>query len=493
MVYVEVELDKVVEESEVGTDVPRAGLLPLDFGESEVFGGNTCHAVVVAVAAVLVVDDTFAEPCVTVDTPSRTDGEHADNGAEGFEELFVGDVPTSGDTGEYAPLVSGSELRHTVGAHGGVDAILRAEAVVERTCGAGGVSLPGAGTGRGEVSGDGGVGDASVDTGAAQALGGTVRAADLEASEHLERVVLVLEVGHVNEAVACGEGEGLVLVVGGDIDTLVPCGGDELVGVVRVVALCEGVHVNLTGVVELVLVVFLAEELVLEGELGCDGVGGCAVVCEVGDGDGVAVTDHVAQVVGREVGVVGHQSGTGCCGGHDVVFAGVVVLAGGLVVLPAVYAHVRHGLVGVAEEVVVVVLVVLGIDEREVRAELDAVADVVVEGETCGEAVETLLDDGTGLVVVVAADAERCLLTTSGEVDTVVVGLSELCDFVNPVGILVVVGVVCGVVLEVHELHDSRCHVALLGVEVCLLEHHGVSVTVEHLHAFGLPCSAEAV
>ena len=174
MVYVEVELDKVVEESEVGTDVPRAGLLPLDFGESEVFGGNTCHAVVVAVAAVLVVDDAFAEPCVTVDTPSRTDGEHADNGAERFEELFVGDVPTSGDTGEYAPLVSGSELRHTVGAHGGVDAILRSEAVVERTSGAGGVSLPGAGTGGCEVSGDGGVGDASVDTGAAQALGGTV-------------------------------------------------------------------------------------------------------------------------------------------------------------------------------------------------------------------------------------------------------------------------------------------------------------------------------
>ena len=164
VVNVEVELNEVVEEVQVSTDVPRARLFPLNLGEAEVFRSDTCYTVVVTVAAIFIIDESFAEPSVTIDTPTRTNGEHADNGAERLEELFVGDIPTTGDTGEYTPLATGTELRHTVGTNGEIDAVLRAEAVVESSECAGRVSLPGAGGGTVEITGHGGVSDTAVDT-----------------------------------------------------------------------------------------------------------------------------------------------------------------------------------------------------------------------------------------------------------------------------------------------------------------------------------------
>ena len=96
-------------------------------------------------------------------------------------------------------------------------------------------------------------------------------------------------------------------------------------------------------------------------------------------------------------------------------------------------------------------------------------------------------------MVVTTGDTELSLFTTTLQADIVLVGLSELCNGVNPVGVLVKVGVVGGTVALVGELHDVGCEVALARVEVGFFHHHGVTVTVEHLHASGLPAAGEEV
>ena len=63
----------------------------------------------------------------------------------------------------------------------------------------------------------------------------------------------------------------------------------------------------------------------------------------------------------------------------------------------------------------VVVPLVVGICERDVRYDLDTVGHEVVESHTCAETVELLLDDRTCLMVVASTDTEVCLLTTTGK------------------------------------------------------------------------------
>ena len=174
---------------------------------------------------------------------------------------------------------------------------------------------------------------------------------------------------------------------------------------------------------------------------------------EVGYGHGVTVVNHVLQIVGTEAVpdgtvsiVVGGTRVTGCA-------IHLEVLTGVLVAVVAPDAHVRHSLVSLGKNVGVVLLI-LGVGKAEVRAELDAVRHLIVEGHTGGEAVEHLLDDGTGLVVVTGRNAELCLVATTAEVYIELVGLAKLCYLVNPVGVLVVVVVVHRALGVVHELQD---------------------------------------
>ena len=164
----------------------------------------------------------------------------------------------------------------------------------------------------------------------------------------------------------------------------------------------------------------------------------------------------------------------------------IVIVVGLGVVLVAVNGHVRHGLICLVEDSGVVLLIVR-IVEREVGGELDTVAHVVVEGHTGGETIELLLDDSTGLVVVGTGDTELCLLTTTRENECVVVSLTKLCNLVSPVGILIEVAEVHRTAAVIRDLDDVRSDVALRGVEVSLLEHHGVLISAEHLHTLGLP------
>ena len=88
------------------------------------------HTIVITVARILVVDEPFAKPSITVDTPTRAERKHVHILAERLEESFIGDVPTSGNTGEESPLVARTELRHTFCTEREVKHVLRTEGIV---------------------------------------------------------------------------------------------------------------------------------------------------------------------------------------------------------------------------------------------------------------------------------------------------------------------------------------------------------------------------
>ena len=96
---------------------------------------------------------------------------------------------------------------------------------------------------------------------------------------------------------------------------------------------------------------------------------------------------------------------TCCCGDvwvHRVESARVVTI-----LILFINRKVWHLIVGDSQKVschiiyyIAIVLLVFRVSEVEVSLHLDAVADEIVEGDTCGEAVELLLDDRTCLMVV---------------------------------------------------------------------------------------------
>ena len=98
-------------------------------------------------------------------------------------------------------------------------------------------------------------------------------------------------------------------------------------------------------------------------------------------------------------------------------------------------------------------------------------------------------------MVVVTRDTESCLFTTARDYDTIVVGLTKLRHFVYPVSILIKVAEISGVrILLIHDFGDTGLFVReFTRVMIGFFKHHGVAVTVEHLHAFGLPGAGETI
>ena len=226
-------------------------------------------------------------------------------------------------------------------------------------------------------------------------------------------------------------------------------------------------------VIEAPALIVETEELVVHLELRCDVVGALVVLGQVGRGH--RVDEFLLVVVEHRRGALQH------------LIIGACVASIGILLIDA---HVRHLAVGDREEVVVVALV-LGVGQREVGGNLDAIAHIVVESHTCREAVELLLYDRTGLIVETARDTERSLLTTTGDGEEVVLTQTDLRDGVAPVGVVVILLILRerGVVVE---LTDVGRTVVLLRVEVCLLEQHGVVVTAEELVTLWLIGSCEA-
>ena len=104
-----------------------------------------------------------------------------------------------------------------------------------------------------------------------------------------------------------------------------------------------------------------------------------------------------------------------------------------------------------------IVLQVVGIGQREIGREADAVRHVVVEYETRGQAIHLLLDDGSQLVAVATRDTEGCLLTTTRDIEVCLVLLTELLDGVYPIGVFVpVVGLSPRLCRDIVNLIDGR-------------------------------------
>ena len=88
---------------------------------------------------------------------------------------------------------------------------------------------------------------------------------------------------------------------------------------------------------------------------------------------------------------------------------------------------------------------------------------------------------------------ESSLLTTTGDIHTVVVHLPDLGYFFHPIRVLIIVGVISRAVGEIHQFDDARSGVTLFRIEVSFLQHHGVAGTVEHVQTLRLPSAREAV
>ena len=318
-----------------------------------------------------------------------------------------------------------------------------------------GVTFSGAGPSVLEVTGNGGVSDATGDTGGTEILVRAAAGTHIKAGEHLHVMVLIGNVRMEGQLMTSVERKVLGFIAGSLVGSIVPLERGQGAGEEGFFSVGVGIHIDFTTIVQRSLVAVLAQELIFQLETGLNRVGRLMVPRFICNGDGVTVVHHVAEEVGRKTAVgINLTSGT-CCGRHDVVFAGIVVHSVLVVILLTSDCHVRHGVVGTTEDVRIVVLVVLRVSQSEVRGELDAVRHIVVQSQASGQTVERLFDDGTGFVVISTGDAELRFFTTTGNGETVVVGLSELSDFLHPVSVFVVVSEVSLVVVKIHDFDDA--------------------------------------
>ena len=311
--------------------------------------------------------------------------------------------------------------------------------------------------------------------------------AHLVTGQHGGRPVFVLEVRRIDEFHAATHLEAVDLRIIGIVVHLVGPGVAGQRG--RIVdRTARRIDIKVYAAVQRqsALVGLGAQQFVLDAEVRGQTVGFFAVRSLIGNGHGVAKTPDGCQLIAGEVTILGiDTAGTGV---HDVVF--ISIRAVGIL---AEDAHVGRHLLGQAEDVVTVVTVVARVGQGKVRGEADAVAHVVVEHQARGELLELLFDDGTRLVLVTGGDAEGSLLTTTREVQVVLMLSAELCHGVHPVGIVVPVLILrpCGVIVQ---LLDVRGGIGFLGrIVEGLLHQHGVAVTVEQLVALRLPGAGELI
>ena len=151
--------------------------------------------------------------------------------------------------------------------------------------------------------------------------------------------------------------------------------------------------------------------------------------------------------------------------------------------------HVRHLLHGDVEQTVRVTMVI-GIGKREVGTYADTFTYIIVESHTGRETLQFLLDHRTGLIIETCTDTEQCLLTTTFYGNIVVLTETPLGNSLTPVGIVVIL-LVFRERRVVVQLRYIRCSIALLRVEVRLLQQHGVVVTIQELISLWLVCTSQ--
>ena len=133
---------------------------------------------------------------------------------------------------------------------------------------------------------------------------------------------------------------------------------------------------------------------------------------------------------------------------------------------------------------------VIGIGKREVGTYADTFTYIIVESHTGRETLQFLLDHRTGLIIETCTDTEQRLLTTTFYGNIVVLTETPLGNSLTPVGIVVIL-LVFRERRVVVQLRNIRCSIALLRVEVRLLQQHGVVVTIQELISLRLVCTSQ--
>ena len=309
-------------------------------------------------------------------------------------------------------------------------------------------------------------------------------------------MVRIIEVRTEQKRVTRGESKEFRVIIVRQVNALRPLLRSQRMGIVGTIVLRERIDVHFRRIVELRRLILLTQQLVFERERGVDRIRALAGPSQIGNGNGVTVVDHITQVIGGQVGVIVQQHPfvflTGC-GRHEIIFARVEISSANLIILLTSNGHVRHRLVGFGENIITVVLIVLRVGQREVRSELDAIRHIVVQSQTRRETVEALFDDRTYFVVIRSRHAERGLFTTTGDVHTVVVHLTDLRHLFHPVRVLIIVGIISRTVGEIHQLNNAGSRITLFRIEVSLLQHHRIAGTIEHVQSLRLPRARKTV
>ena len=227
---------------------------------------------------------------------------------------------------------------------------------------------------------DGRVGDTGRDVPEVHILVAGLSALHLPTGEDGKGPVFILELGIEGQVVTGGELKALVLVVTDRVTVVVvlgvvpvltivatidPVHGAEVCGQVLVGGRVVDVQLDVALVVELPVVVVLAQELVVDGELRSQVVLVLLVPTAISVGHGVAVHEHVAQLVAGVMAVVIvreiERQHIEVATRRQVGEFAVDILCHQLV-----DAHVRHGGISATEDVVGVVLVVGGEGQADV-------------------------------------------------------------------------------------------------------------------------------
>ena len=275
-------------------------------------------------------------------------------------------------------------------------------------------------------------------------------------------MVLILKVRNKCQGLLCVEGYALRTAGVSRVDTIAPGYCHQLVGIELVNVLVEDVHVHASLPVQLGVLIIKSQQTIIQFKLRCDVVSVIIKLRQIGHRHGIGIHALVIlEDIGRRL-------------KHGIIFPSIRTRLGVLLI----DAHIGHLLIGDSQQILIVAGVV-GIGQREVRGNLNTLADIVIECDAGRESVQPLLDDRARLVVETARDTERCLLASTGYREVVILAKAPLCHGIHPVGIIVILLVFrkCRIIVQ---LANVRGIVVLLWVEITFFQQHRIVITFQH-------------
>ena len=346
--------------------------------------------VIIAPLTILVVLVVSATASVTCDTPCWTEGKHADIPAGEFHEILINDIPTSTDEWERSELVACTKSCGAVSTDGYIEVVLTLIREVSLSIDAHVTPLIIACTCGIKERYYCRISNTSRYVPHTSVLSAGCTACNFPSDEGTCRPVFIIEFRIEGKVVASVEFQALVLRVAHLI---------TLVGLITtesqvVVSTPNPVHIsqfcryelvtggvvdiepNVTFIIKFMAITILAEEFILQRELRCQIILMLFIPSLVGTCHRVTVDENITQLpTGLAISIVVTQAIgrityiTFClvvtCNHHShwehiEIFTSIIYRTSGIINCHLIYAHVRHSVVGAAQDIVTVVLMVIG-------------------------------------------------------------------------------------------------------------------------------------